>query len=60
MTDKLIQYRFQAAQVLIREAGIFALEWFRNPERLNPQKKGAGYMERSRRSLELFHTILAT
>ena len=41
MTDKLIQYGFQAAQVLIREAGIFALEWFRNPERLNPQKKGA-------------------
>ena len=41
MRNNKVNHRFQAAQVLIREAGIFALEWFRNRECLKLEKKGA-------------------
>ena len=41
MAVRSIQYRFQAAQVLIRDAGKIALDLFRNLERLQLEKKGA-------------------
>ena len=40
MTDQSIQYRFQAAQVLVRDAGLYALHWFRNLESLHTEQKG--------------------
>ncbi len=40
MTDQSIQYRFQAAQVLVRDAGLYALQWFRNLESLHTEQKG--------------------
>ena len=40
MTDQSIQYRFQAAQVLVRVAGLYALNWFRNLDSLQAEKKG--------------------
>jgi myo-inositol-1(or 4)-monophosphatase len=40
MTDQSIQYRFHAAQVLVRDAGLYALQWFRNLESLHTEKKG--------------------
>ena len=40
MTDQSIQYRIQAAQVLVREAGLYALNWFRNLDSLQAEKKG--------------------
>ena len=41
MKDQSIQYRFQAVQVLVRDAGIYALQWFRNRDTLQIEKKGA-------------------
>ena len=40
MTDQSIQYSFQAAQVLVRDAGLYALQWFRNLESLHTEQKG--------------------
>lgn len=40
MTDQSILYRFQAAQVLVRNAGLYAMQWFRNNEHLQIEKKG--------------------
>ena len=40
MLDQSIHHRFQAAQVLVRDAGLYALQWFRNLESLNTEKKG--------------------
>ena len=40
MTSEKITNRFQTAQVLIREAGILAHEWFRNRSALIVEKKG--------------------
>ena len=54
MKNNKLNYRFQAAQVLIREAGIFALEWFRNRERLKLEKKGAhDWVTKADREVEL-------
>ena len=39
MTDQFIQYRIQAAQVLVRDAGLYALQWFRNLESLHTEQK---------------------
>ena len=41
MKNQSIQYRFQAVQVLVRDAGIYALQWFRNRDTLQIEKKGA-------------------
>ena len=55
MTDNLLNNRFNAGQVLIREAGIYALEWFRNRERLKLEKKGAhDWVTKADREVELF------
>ena len=40
MSDQSIHHRFQAAQVLVRDAGLYALQWFRNLESLHTEKKG--------------------
>jgi len=40
MTRIEVDYRFKEAKVLIKEAGILALERFRNRERLSIEKKG--------------------
>ena len=55
MTDNLLNNRFNAGQVLIREAGIYALEWFRNRDRLKLEKKGAhDWVTKADREVELF------
>ncbi len=40
MKNKSIQQRFHAAQVLVRDAGLYALQWFRKLDSLKTEKKG--------------------
>ena len=40
MKNKSIQQRFDAVQVLVRDAGIYALQWFRKLDSLKTEKKG--------------------
>ena len=55
MTENEVNHRFHAAQVLIREAGIIAYEWFRNREKLKLEKKGAqDWVTQADREVELF------
>ena len=40
MKQESIQNRFHAAQVLVRDAGLYALQWFRKLDSLKTEKKG--------------------
>ena len=40
MKNKAIQQRFHAVQVLVRDAGLYALQWFRKLDSLKTEKKG--------------------
>ena len=40
MKNKSIQQRFHAAQVLVRDAGLYALQWFGKLDSLQTEKKG--------------------
>ena len=55
MTSEKIKNRFQAAQVLIREAGILANEWFRNRSVLIVEKKGEhDWVSKADHEVEIF------
>jgi len=40
MKEESIQNRFHAVQVLVRDAGLYALQWFRKLDSLKTEKKG--------------------
>ncbi|MBC8258812.1 MAG: inositol monophosphatase [SAR324 cluster bacterium] len=40
MKEQAIQSRFHAAQVLVRDAGLYALQWYRKLDSLQTEKKG--------------------
>ena len=55
MIRETINNRFQAAQVLIREAGILAHEWFRNRRTLIVEKKGShDWVSKADHEVEMF------
>ena len=40
MNEQSIKNRYHASQVLVRDAGVCALQWFRNQDLLETEKKG--------------------
>ena len=40
MKEQLIKNRYHAAQVLVRDAGLYAIQWFRKIDSLHTEKKG--------------------
>jgi hypothetical protein len=40
MKEESIQNRFHAVQVLVRDSGLYALQWFRKLDSLKTEKKG--------------------